>query len=447
MRRNERSAARGCRDAALIVLQAMQHIRLGRTLGLVGLGLFGLGLLGCGTDVPEGCDHFVEPSGDDQSAIQTAFVEARDGETVCLAAGTFTLTDPVSVSGLSDFTLRGDGRDSTILDFSGQETGGDAVLMMNMRDLTVADLAIRDAAGDGLVINGAEGAVVRNVSVGWSEAARTENGKYAIYPVQSRNVLVEDSEAFGASDAGFYIGQVENCLVRNNVAHGNVAAYEIENSVNCEVRDNLAEENVGGILVFELPGLPMSGGGTLVVNNVVRNNNVQNFAEVGSIVSLLPTGTGMFVLAANDVEITGNEITGNRGTGVAVVSYGTVQALGAGGDPGDDFDPWAEGIWVHDNTFENNGGMPGGDGSNPNDPLFIVNAALTAGGVDLSDGMEDILWDGFASGDAGDAMCIQGNGGASFRNIDVPGNFSGSTTDLDPHDCAGTPRPPVMLGE
>lgn len=445
--RSERGTPLGWRHAALITLQTMQHTRLGWTLGWVGFGLLGLGLLGCGSEVPEGCDHFVEPGDDDQRAVQTAFVEAQDGETVCLAAGTFTLTDPVSVSGLSDFTLRGDGRASTTLDFAGQETGGDAVLLMNMTDVTVSDLAIRDAAGDGLVINGADGAVVRNVSVGWSEAARTENGKYAIYPVQSRNVLVEESETFGASDAGFYIGQVENCLVRNNEARGNVAAYEIENSVNCEVRDNLAEENVGGILVFELPGLPMSGGGTLIVDNVVRNNNVQNFAEDGSIVALLPTGTGMFVLAANDVEITGNEITGNEGTGVAVVSYGTVQALGAGGEPGDDFDPWAEGIWVHDNTFEDNGGMPGGDGSNPNDPLFIVSAALSGAGVDLSDGLEDILWDGLVSGEGGDALCVQGNGDASFRNIDVAGGFASSTTDLGPHDCAGTPRPPVMLGE
>jgi parallel beta-helix repeat protein len=407
-------------------------------------------ITGC-NNAPADADFYVTPGGDDQTAIQTAFIEAEDGNLVHLGSGTFTLTDALEVSGLDGFTLRGEGPDRTILDFSDQTTGGDAITMMNMTNVTVENLSIIDPPGDGLVITGSDGVVVRSVSVGWSQAAREENGKYAIYPTLSSNVLVEDSETYGSSDAGFYIGQVTNCIMRNNRAHGNVAAYEVENSVNCEVTGNIAEDNVGGILVFELPGLPNYGTGTLVADNQVLHNNVDNFAEEGSIVALLPRGTGIFVLAGNDVEVRDNTITDNEGTGMAIVSWGTAAALGEGGTLPPDYDPWAEDIWVHDNVFMNNGGMPGGDGSNPNDPLWQVRALLGAVSVDISNGVEDILWDGLLDeGATPDTLCIQNNGDASFRNLDILDLAVGSaetmtTTDLAPHDCAGTARPPVVL--
>ena len=64
----------------------------------------------------------------------------------------------------------------------------------------------------------------------------------------------------GASDAGFYVGQSRNIIVRRNRAEGNVAGIEIENSIGADVYENTATGNTGGILVFNLPDLPMKGG-------------------------------------------------------------------------------------------------------------------------------------------------------------------------------------------
>lgn len=262
--------------------------------------MLGLLVVACNSK-PAGCDDYVQPGNDDQTAIQTALVYAEDGHTVCLAPGTFHLTDPLEVSGLTDFTLRGDATDTTLLDFTGQAAGGTGIDMMNMTRVVVSDLTIHNAAGNGLRINGGDQVVVRRVIAGWTDDV-VHPGKYAIYPVSSNNVLVEDSEAFGSADSGIYIGQTENCIVRGNHAHGNVAGIEIENSTNCEVMDNDADDNVGGILVFELPDLERHGAGTLVHDNRITDNNRDNFAE-GGIVQNVPRGTGMFILAANDVEI------------------------------------------------------------------------------------------------------------------------------------------------
>ena len=64
----------------------------------------------------------------------------------------------------------------------------------------------------------------------------------------------------GASDAGIYVGQSKNIVVKRSKAEFNVAGIEIENSMNADVHDNLSTHNAGGILIFDLPNLPQQGG-------------------------------------------------------------------------------------------------------------------------------------------------------------------------------------------
>ena len=124
---------------------------------------------------------------------------------------------------------------------------------------TIEDLAIEDTAGDGLRIEGANGVIVRRVRVEWTNGPDKTNGSYGLYPVLCNNVLIEDSVAIGASDAGVYVGQSDNIIVRRNLAEYNVAGIEIENSTRADVYENTAQYNTGGILIFDLPGLSQSG--------------------------------------------------------------------------------------------------------------------------------------------------------------------------------------------
>lgn len=396
----------------------------------------------------------IQPSGDDQTRLQAAFIEALDGDVVELGSGTFTLTDVLEVSGKTDLTIRGQGMDETVLDFSGQTVGGAGLDLTNMTRVVIEDLAIMDAQGNGLRINGSDGVVIRRVRAGWTNESDTENGKYAIYPVQSDNVLVEDSEAFNSSDAGFYMGQVTNGIMRNNVARGNVAGFEVENSINCEVYDNLAEDNTGGILVFELPGLPMNGAGTLVRDNEARANNRENFGEPGSTVGLIPAGTGIFILAANDVELRDNVIADNRTLGVAVVSYDTLLAIEGEESTGDpDYDTLSEDIYIHDNEMTNNGTDPG----TPGDAIqMLLGFIMAFTDETFTDGLEDVVFDGFYPEAKGpETLCLGSGAAPPFIDLDVAnvaleanGDASGVidiSRDATPHQCDGTPRPSVTL--
>jgi parallel beta-helix repeat protein len=428
-----------------------------RLLSRYAAGMNALRLIPCAALLLASCGDGgpgISPSGDDQTRLQTALIEALDGEVVELGSGTFELTDVLEISGKTDLTIRGQGMDETILDFSGQEVGGAGLDLTNMTRVIVEDLAIMDAQGNGLRINGSDGVVGRRVRAGWTNESDTENGKYAIYPVQSDNVLVEESEALNSSDAGFYMGQVENGIMRNNVARGNVAGFEVENSINCEVYDNLAEDNTGGILVFELPGLPMNGAGTLVRDNEARANNRENFGEPGSTVGLIPAGTGIFILAANDVEIRNNVIADNRTLGIAVTSYDTVLALeneDGTGDP--DYDTLSEDIYIHDNELTNNGTDPG----TPGDAIqMLLGFIMTFTDETFPDGLENVVFDGWLpEGGPSGALCLGTSDLPTFIDIDVEGvaaEANGDATrpieisrDTSPHECEGTPRPSVTL--
>ncbi|HHZ98669.1 MAG TPA: hypothetical protein EYN68_03760 [Candidatus Marinimicrobia bacterium] len=161
-------------------------------------------------------------------------------------------------------------------------------------------------------------------------------------------------------------------MVRNCVAYGNVAGIEIENSVDAVVENNEVYNNSAGILVFLLPNNPSKISlNCKVVNNRVYDNNHENFGDEGAIVSLVPSGTGILVMAADEVEVAYNEIRGNNTTGIGMVELDIVFGEGAIYD----VDPLPDRNWIHDNILENNGLDP--------DPSVVE---LGLDGVDL-------LWD------------------------------------------------------
>ena len=122
----------------------------------------------------------------------------------------------------------------------------------------------------------------------------------------------------GASDAGIYVGQSENIIVRRNKAEKNVAGIEIENSINADVYENVATDNSGGILVFTMPDLPKKDGRTAASSTTrSRPTTTTNFAPKGNIVATVPPGTGMMIMANDQVEVFDNTIENNQTSGLS----------------------------------------------------------------------------------------------------------------------------------
>ncbi len=345
-----------------------------------------------------------------QEIIQEALIDVSPGDTIILPAGTYHLTDGLSLD-IDGVTLRGQGPDTTILSFKGQVTGGEGLLVTSDK-IVLEGFAIEDVKGDAIKANGSDEITFRNIRVEWTNGPSPENGAYGLYPVSSTHVLIENCVAIGASDAGIYVGQSQHIIVRNSRAEYNVAGIEIENSFYADVYDNLATHNTGGILIFDLPGLPQQGGHSIrVFNNRSVNNDTPNFAPEGNIVGSVPMGTGIMVMANRNVELFGNEIDGNATTGLMITGYPN--------DYDDElYQPLPAGIHVHDNKFGNNGFAPDNE---------IGDLFAEIGGTPVA----DIIWDGrlpwfetFFGPSAGEGIYIGANeatdgGEVTFTNLDV----------------------------
>lgn len=257
---------------------------------------------------------------DAQERLQAALIDAKPGDTVALGPGRFAVTDGLSLD-VNDVTVRGAGQDKTILDFKGQQSAGEGVMVTSSR-VTLRDFTVVDAKGDGIKAKGSDQISFIHLTVAWSGPPKETNGAYGVYPVSSTNVLIDGVTVRGASDAGIYVGQSDNIVVKNSLANYNVAGIEIENSTHADVFDNVSTHNAGGILVFDLPNLPKQGGHShRVFRNKVVDNDTPNFAPKGNIVASVPTGTGVMVMANRDVHVFDNDIAGNASAAVIVAGY------------------------------------------------------------------------------------------------------------------------------
>ena len=226
----------------------------------------------------------IAPGPDAQLELQEALILAEPGTVIELAEGTYDLTMGLSLD-VDDVTIRGKGLDKTVLSFKNQDAGAEGLLVTS-DGVTLEDFAFEDAKGNCFKSNGAANLTLRNIRTEWTNGPDENNGAYGLYPVSSENVLIEGCVAIGASDAGIYVGQTKNVIVRDSRAEYNVAGIEIENCHGADVYNCVATNNTGGILVFDLPGLPMQKGHDVrVFDNKVYNNDTPNFAPKGNIVS------------------------------------------------------------------------------------------------------------------------------------------------------------------
>ena len=90
---------------------------------------------------------------------------AEPGTVIELGEGRFEFDGSLSLD-VDDVTLRGVGREKTILDFSGQQagTGGEGILATS-DGFTIESLSVENTHGDAIKVEGATRVVFRNVRV------------------------------------------------------------------------------------------------------------------------------------------------------------------------------------------------------------------------------------------------------------------------------------------
>jgi parallel beta-helix repeat protein len=285
--------------------------------------------------------------------FQRRLIEAKDGEQILLPEGTFEFKRSISLNDIPNVTIKGAGKGKTILSFKGQIEGAEGMLIKNVKGITLEGFTISDSKGDAIKVQGCENVVMRDLETTWTNGQLETNGAYGLYPVSSKNVLMEKCEASFAMDAGIYVGQSQNVVVRDNYVHHNVAGLEIENTIVGEVYNNVAKNNTGGMLIFDMPDLPQANGDRIkFYNNVMEDNNGKNFAPKGMVVSTIPPGSGMIIMSHSNIEAYKNTIKNHKTLGIAVNSWLFT------GVPykSEEFDPFCSNIHLHDNIISDNVG-------------------------------------------------------------------------------------------
>ncbi len=382
--------------------------------------------------------------------LQLKLILAEPGDTIKLDAGFFPILGTLSMEGKQNIVIKGSGTSSTILNFSNQVEGAQGLSITNCNNITLEDFTVEEAKGDGIKCQYVNGITFRRIKTQWLGGPSSSNGAYGLYPVQCENIMIEHCIAIGASDAGIYVGQSNNIIVRNCEVFQNVAGIEIENSINADVHSNNVHNNTGGILVFDLPDLIQKEGKQIrIYDNIVKENNLDNFAPKGNIVAKVPAGTGIMIMATEYVEIFNNTIIDNKTAGTTVVSYFITQEK----TKDTQYNPYTSAIYIYDNVYIRKPQLP--TLANEIGVLLFTHFFRSVPDI-IYDGMPDPKYQNIdGTIPANRRLCLRNNSNARYLNLDLSLHFKSwyspffadFKTDEKECDCSLDLLPEVNLSQ
>ena len=273
--------------------------------------------------------------------IQQAVDRSGPGDTIEIPYGIYHESVVLDWSDVTLVGIPNEKGEWPVID--GEGTRSDGVIASG-NNFEMYNFSVKNYTSNGVLVEGATKVYLHDMYI-------ENTGVYGVYPVRCTDVLIERIEATLMNDAAIYAGKSSDVIIRDTLTYGNVIGIELENTVNGEVYDNVAHDNTVGIFIDLLPQLPSKVSlFTKVYDNVVENNNGENFAKPGTSPALIPPGTGMLILAADEVEIYDNTIKGNKTAGLAVFN------LTIGFSENEiDVGPNPEHVYAHNNIYENNG--------------------------------------------------------------------------------------------
>ena len=209
-----------------------------------------------------------------------------------------------------DDSRPGTGQDDPLLQGPGARDGRRGAARHQCKEnVTLQDFAVEDARGDAIKSKGTSEDRLPQRPRRMDRRPEGDQRRLRLLPVLCTDVVIEDCAAIGASDAGIYVGQSENIIVRREPGREERGRHrDRELGPGRRLREPRHRQ------LRRHPGLhdarPAEEGRPLcrVFNNRVLANNHENFAPKGNTVASVPPGTGIMFMANDQVEVFDNTI-------------------------------------------------------------------------------------------------------------------------------------------
>jgi hypothetical protein len=244
----------------------------------------------------------------DASTLQVAIGQARPGDTIVLASGTYPGGNVVP-KGKHDLRIVGEDRSGVMLDGGGRRKNGievhaDGVSILNM-------------SAHGFLEN----------AFYWEDADRFRASYLTVWNVRGYGIYTEDSSrgvidhdyVSGAADAAYYVGECRPCraTISHVTATLSAVGYSGTNATGVVIRDSVWDRNGAGLVpnTFANEALPPQARTTIVGNTITGSGR----ARVPIHTALAPfVGIGIAIAGGNDNVVRGNRITSSERYGIAV---------------------------------------------------------------------------------------------------------------------------------
>jgi parallel beta-helix repeat protein len=273
-------------------------------------------------------------------SIQEAVKQAEPGTLIRVMPGLYHETVYVDKDDISLIGVIEKGQRATL---DGKGEMNDAILYSG-NNFVVENFRITKYKGNAIMGQAGNNFEIRNNQI-------VDTGVYGIFPQLGKNGIVEYNVVSGIEDAAIYIGMSDNVHVAHNDVFDSVAGIEIENSRHVIVENNYVHNNTGGVLAFITPGLPIKTTYDVIIrNNFISGNNHPNFGAPGSLVAGIPAGTGILIMAADQVVVEDNIISDNKTAAILIADHENSNVTF---DP--ESDPNPDEVAILNNVMLNNG--------------------------------------------------------------------------------------------
>ncbi|HEX6544224.1 MAG TPA: right-handed parallel beta-helix repeat-containing protein [Ktedonobacterales bacterium] len=244
----------------------------------------------------------------DKPTIQQAVNAAQAGDLILVAPGVYHEAVRVCTA---DLTIRGENRNTTILDGQSKLTNGFTVLADNV---IIENMTAHHYAGNGFYWTNQTG-------YRGSYLTAYDNGDYGIYAFGSKHGEFDRSYASGSPDSGFYIGQCYPCdaIINGVLSEWNGLGYSGTNAGgNLVIENSEWRLNSAGIVPNTLDSEKIAPEqGTTIINNYVHDNG--NVRAPYNLWSHIPLGDGILVPGGDLNYIANNRVINNSEYGILVV--------------------------------------------------------------------------------------------------------------------------------